>query len=873
MRRPRHKLQVSTFPFLAVLLCAMGALILFLLVMDRRAKIVAQHKAAETLALRQAAHTDDDAARKAEWEKQREALHQVLLAEQQQLDDEAQQLANKIAEAGRALRAKQSEKEAAANAADQEAVRLARYNAQLKTKQSQLNERDKAVVEANANLRRLNREVADLEMVLSELRALKAREHQTYSLVPYHGKRGDTRKPIYVECVGNGLVFHSDRSALEGVDLNAVALRAEVERRAGKLEREVKSKSAESESSAPRGPYVLFLVRPDGITSYYHAMGLLRGYQVDFGYEMIDQDWVLDFSNELPPGKSPWDKTARTPVATAKPQPFRPVPLPGTPTPSVVGGIPGIGGVPGTGTGSGLPGTNTGGLVAGGIPGPSLGSFGGPAGSGWLPSDAGARGGVPGTGIRGAPGTGSGGSVPGTGAGGLVPGGIPASSVGSFGSPAGIGGPPAGGAGGVLGGNIAPGGIGFGGAAGGSAGTTGTGSRPSGGTAPGSGTATANAGVPGVGMGGSTVPGGTPASGLIGSAPAAEQAMGMVGANGNSAGASGQPGGSGQSVGGSASPGSPGGSLPGAAPGGGPHGSRAPSGNVASGVPGTEGPPVSRPLASALGIPATGSSSGGGSSFGNVVGGGGDGGPGGNGPLAGGGSGPQQQGAGPSAPAAPHGGAANSVGQSASGAPGGGAPGAGMGLPSSWTIPGTNVTLSSGNKGPAGPTGPGSSAAAPASPDSPEPANPRKMAFGGGSSDGAGSAGSGPALALPGPTLPPVAGGDKRKAPAAPPPLARAIGNRDFVIRIACYSDHVTVYPGGMQHWWKNGSAGLIEQQAVKDVQGLIAARQRSVRPGDPPYRPLIRFQLAPDGLGSYLHLYPRLDFLHVPMTRENLEE
>ena len=36
MRSRRHKLQVSTFPFLAVLLCAMGALLLVLLVMDRR---------------------------------------------------------------------------------------------------------------------------------------------------------------------------------------------------------------------------------------------------------------------------------------------------------------------------------------------------------------------------------------------------------------------------------------------------------------------------------------------------------------------------------------------------------------------------------------------------------------------------------------------------------------------------------------------------------------------------------------------------------------------------------------------------------------------------------------------------------------------
>ena len=45
MRRRRKPLEVSTFPFLAVLLCAMGSLILMLLVMDRRAKAVARAKA------------------------------------------------------------------------------------------------------------------------------------------------------------------------------------------------------------------------------------------------------------------------------------------------------------------------------------------------------------------------------------------------------------------------------------------------------------------------------------------------------------------------------------------------------------------------------------------------------------------------------------------------------------------------------------------------------------------------------------------------------------------------------------------------------------------------------------------------------------
>ena len=42
MRRRRQTLQVSTFPFLAVLLCTMGSLLLVLLAVDRKAKLAAR---------------------------------------------------------------------------------------------------------------------------------------------------------------------------------------------------------------------------------------------------------------------------------------------------------------------------------------------------------------------------------------------------------------------------------------------------------------------------------------------------------------------------------------------------------------------------------------------------------------------------------------------------------------------------------------------------------------------------------------------------------------------------------------------------------------------------------------------------------------
>src|SRR5437763_862167 len=104
MRRSRHKLQVSTFPFLAVLLGAMGALILLLLVMDRRSKLVARNRAIEAHAAEIAArrearakdnHPRDDEERRLDWERQRQNLHELLVA---QLHEQARQRQDASAE-------------------------------------------------------------------------------------------------------------------------------------------------------------------------------------------------------------------------------------------------------------------------------------------------------------------------------------------------------------------------------------------------------------------------------------------------------------------------------------------------------------------------------------------------------------------------------------------------------------------------------------------------------------------------------------------------------------------------------------------------------------------------------------------------------
>ncbi len=102
MRR-RHRLQVSTFPFLAVLLCAMGSLILLLLVLDRRARVVARARALQTVSQATAQQEQAAAEHRAEWERRRQALHQQLAEEDEGVREQIASLDSRFRAAAEAL--------------------------------------------------------------------------------------------------------------------------------------------------------------------------------------------------------------------------------------------------------------------------------------------------------------------------------------------------------------------------------------------------------------------------------------------------------------------------------------------------------------------------------------------------------------------------------------------------------------------------------------------------------------------------------------------------------------------------------------------------------------------------------------------------
>lgn len=123
-------------------------------------------------------------------------------------------------------------------------------------------------------------------------------------------------------------------------------------------------------------------------------------------------------------------------------------------------------------------------------------------------------------------------------------------------------------------------------------------------------------------------------------------------------------------------------------------------------------------------------------------------------------------------------------------------------------------------------------------------------------------------------TLPPSLNppGD-RKARPQPRPVPHLVGNRDWFILLECRGDSLVVYPSGRrfttQELNTDPQAGKALLEAVRQ---MIAHRQAMVRPGEPPWRPQMRFLVRPDGVRTFYLAYPLLEPAGAPMTRHNLD-
>jgi len=293
-RRPHDTLHgIQLFPFVAVLLCTMGSLLVLLVGVARNSKVQATEEAAAQQAAAQAAAV----ARAAEAE--RDAVDSRL---------ELEKIAKYQAEIA-AVRAKAGER------LREDKQRMSHLEDHMRRLREKLETLKLAAVEMNGlegqqvdNRRQAESEILRLEQLIAESRAnieqlradaqLRAR---SYAIVPYQGKSGTFRRPIYIECREDGVVLQPEGVLFTREDFQppigpgnplVAAVRAAREHIINTESNAAAGKAAE--------PYPLIIVRPKGVQFYYCTREAVQSWDSEFGYELVEEDWDLKFGSADP---------------------------------------------------------------------------------------------------------------------------------------------------------------------------------------------------------------------------------------------------------------------------------------------------------------------------------------------------------------------------------------------------------------------------------------------------------------------------------------------------------------------------------------------------------------------------------------------
>ena len=275
MKPSANEQRITLFPFLAVLICTMGALLVLLIVISKRAQATAQ---TQREALAAAAAAEDT------------THQQALESETEKLAAARDEVAARLAEGRRTL----------AHIEDH-MRRLGEAIRSLQQVEKQLAENPASGDDLDSLKRRLSALLAEkeeIESLIDELRQSNP-EQASYRIIPYHGNSGTQRRPIYLECREDGVYFQPEGIHLSEKDFLrplgpenplAAGLRAQ-----SSFLREHRSTDAFSHD-----PYPLLVVRPSGIPAYYAARIAIRSWESDFGYELVDEDTQLDFGTPDP---------------------------------------------------------------------------------------------------------------------------------------------------------------------------------------------------------------------------------------------------------------------------------------------------------------------------------------------------------------------------------------------------------------------------------------------------------------------------------------------------------------------------------------------------------------------------------------------
>jgi hypothetical protein len=315
--RRRPQTSISLFPFLAVLVCAMGALILLLLVMTRRIR----HEqfrvdAAPTVVVQPEYSPPDRSLELASLESEQiRVSHDLLELKRQAVELESsiadqQQVVAGLREQYTAMRETLLRTEGMP--APSRITDLQQHISNLRSRQvelrQRLDEQEQRLLAKQLRLKTITETSAAAEqrlhIVRSALVALRRQAHEaqqktesagTETIVEFTNTAGTTRTPIVVEVnksgytiLPAGIVIES--KDMEGFPVSDTPLMAAI----------LAVHRERARDSVTSQPYVLLLVRPDGSEAFYPAQGILANEKIHFGYELIGADQVISPGESVP---------------------------------------------------------------------------------------------------------------------------------------------------------------------------------------------------------------------------------------------------------------------------------------------------------------------------------------------------------------------------------------------------------------------------------------------------------------------------------------------------------------------------------------------------------------------------------------------
>ncbi|MCY2998538.1 MAG: hypothetical protein NT168_10565 [Planctomycetota bacterium] len=266
----------STFPFLAVLLCVIGALVLLLVinVTNSRASARNQVQSELTEAIEEAKERSD-----------------YLVSISEELQARRQQV-------GKQIELRRSELARAEDHIERLEKELLEAQARLE-KLEDMQESSELKANDPARIQELKDQIEAQKLRLAEAIAERKDQTPAFSIIPYEGANRTTRRPVYLECTAQGVVIQPEGVLVSIEDLGPphgpgnpldAALRV--------LRNAYQSRDAIYGITIP--PYPLLLVRPEGIASYALARSAMSGWDDQFGYELIDAQMELAFPDGIP---------------------------------------------------------------------------------------------------------------------------------------------------------------------------------------------------------------------------------------------------------------------------------------------------------------------------------------------------------------------------------------------------------------------------------------------------------------------------------------------------------------------------------------------------------------------------------------------